>query len=284
VAEYIAAGTAYLTRHQVETPQVACELLAGHLLDCGRLELFRHYPETPAAPLVDAWRSGLQRLAAGEPLQYVLGEWDFRQLTLSVDRRALIPRPETEELVGLVLAQPELWQVCDGDLPLLVDVGTGSGCIVLSLARERPQARYVAIDASAEALALAQANAVRNGLAERVTFRLAQGCGEFASGSVAVVVANLPYIPAAEIATLARQIRNHEPHLALNGGPDGLEIIRQVARDAAMVLRTGGGLFLEIGCDQGSATRALLEQLGFLQVQILPDLAGHPRFARARQG
>jgi release factor glutamine methyltransferase len=284
VAEYLAAGTAYLARHQVETPQVACELLAGHLLQCGRLELFRHYPETPAVALVDAWRGGLKRLADGEPLQYVLGEWDFRHLTLTVDRRALIPRPETEELVDLVLAKPELWQGAGDDtgLPLLVDVGTGSGCIVLSLAWEKPQARYVAIDASAEALALARANAQRCGLADRVEFRQTRGCGEFPAGSVAAIVANLPYIPTAEIATLERHIRAHEPHQALDGGPDGLDIVREVARDAAMVLRPGGWLFLEIGSEQGPATHDLLEELGFLHVQITPDLSGRTRFVHAQ--
>jgi release factor glutamine methyltransferase len=285
VAEYVAAGSAYLARHQLENPLVACELLASHLFQCGRLELFRHYPETPAVALVDAWRGGLKRLADGEPLQYVLGEWDFRQLTLTVDRRALIPRPETEELVDLVLAKPELWQGDRADaaaLPLLVDVGTGSGCIALSLAWEKPRARYVAIDASAEALELARANAQRCGLADRVEFRLAHGCGEFPAGSVAGIIANLPYIPTAEIATLERQIRAHEPHQALDGGPDGLDIVRQVARDAAMVLRAGGWLFLEIGNAQGPATHDLLEELGFLHIQISADLAGHTRFAQAQ--
>jgi release factor glutamine methyltransferase len=155
---------------------------------------------------------------------------------------------------------------------------------VLSLATERPDARYIAIDASAEALELARANAARCGVAEKVEFRQASGCGEFPAGSVDAIVANLPYIPTAEVATLARHIREHEPKQALDGGPDGLDIVRSVARDAAMVLKPGGWLFLEIGCDQGPATRDLLEGLGLVEVEILPDLAGKTRFARARHG
>jgi len=319
VAEFVAAGTDYLTRHHVENPRVACELLACRLFKCPRLELFLHYAEIPPPPIVDAWRRGLKRVADGEPLQYVLGEWDFRRLTLTVDRRALIPRPETELLVDLVLEAKELWNLStraprpaplqreqtpideptggrrasaagsntEGNrsaLPLIVDVGTGSGCIVLSLATERPHACYVAIDASAEALELARANAARCGVADKVEFRHASGCGEFPAGSVDAIVANLPYIPTATVATLEKHIRDHEPLQALDGGADGLDIIRNVAHDAVMVLRPGGWLFLEIGDDQGTAVRELLEILGFIAIAILPDLAGKTRFARARHG
>lgn len=317
VGEFVVAGTNYLARHQVDSPRVACELLACRLFKCPRLELFSHYAETPPLRLVEAWRRGLKRVADGEPLQYVLGEWDFRNLTLRVDHRALIPRPETEQLVDLVLEANGLWSsglagpmdppatvaagappatpVAYGGsgpstsrretgpaLPLILDVGTGSGCIILSLATERPQARYIAMDASADALELARANAVRCGVAERVEFRHASGCGEFPAGSVAAIIANLPYIPTATVATLATCVREHEPHQALDGGADGLDIIRHVARDAVMVLRPGGWLFLEIGDEQGAATQDLLEGLGLIEVVILPDLAGKTRFARAR--
>ncbi|MEI8241957.1 MAG: peptide chain release factor N(5)-glutamine methyltransferase [bacterium] len=316
IGEFVAAGAAYLARHRVDSPRVACELLACRLFRCARLELFLHYAETPAPRLVEAWRRGLKRVADGEPLQYVLGEWDFRRLTLTVDRRALIPRPETELLVDLVLEAKELWNspmrtqrspskpesaeppLCaqsrsapsvstptsSAQHPLILDVGTGSGCIVLSLATERPAARYIAMDASAEALALARENAARCGLADRVAFRQATGCGEFPAGSVDAIVANLPYIPTAAVAVLERHIRDHEPLQALDGGADGLDIVRLVARDAAMVLRPGGGLFLEIGDEQGPAARDLLEHLGFSDIAILPDLAGRTRFARARHG
>ena len=311
IGEFVAAGTEYLARHRVDAPRVACELLACRLFKCPRLELFHHYADTPPPRIVDAWRRGLKRVAHGEPLQYVLGEWDFRHLTLTVDRRALIPRPETEQLVELVLEARDLWNsgkagptdppaavvagaspaipvACGGaggsTLPFILDVGTGSGCIVLSLATERPDARYLASDASAEALALARANAERCGVARQIEFRHACGCGEFPAGSVDAIIANLPYIPTAEMAALATCIREHEPLTALDGGADGLDIVRAVAHDAVMVLRPGGWLFLEIGDDQGPATHDLLENLGLVDVTILPDLAGKTRFARARHG
>ena len=316
VGEFVAAGTDYLARHHVDSPRVACELLACRLFKCPRLKLFLHAAETPPSRVVEAWRRGLKRVADGEPLQYVLGEWDFRHLTLMVDRRALIPRPETEILVDLVLEAKELWDdsmrtqrtqskpkstenpLCSrfssvpsvsapsspARRPLILDVGAGSGCIVLSLATERPAARYIAIDASAAALELARANAARCGVGEQVEFRHASGCGEFPAGDVDAIIANLPYIPTAVISTLAACIREHEPGMALDGGTDGLDVIRAVARDAAMVLRPGGWFFLEIGDDQGPAVRELLENTGLLDVAILPDLVGKTRFARARHG
>lgn len=281
VGELLGAGAAYLARHGVDHPVVACELLASHLLRCKRMELLLRQAEIPAPATVDAWRQGLRRIAAREPVQYVLGEWDFRQLTLAVDRRALIPRPETEQLVDCLLQADDLWRSAH---PRIVDVGTGSGCIVLSLASERPRGIYVATDISPDALSLARENAVRCGSADRVEFRLAAGCGEFPAGSIDGIVANLPYIPTGVLPSLDPCIREHEPVLALDGGPDGLEVVRAVARDAAMVLRPGGWLFLEIGDDQGPATLDLLETAGLTGAVILPDLAGKPRFARARQG
>lgn len=279
IGEMVLAGADYLARHGTPDARVACELIAAHVLRCGRLELFAHNSEIPPAAVVDLWRDSLKRVAAGEPVQYVLGEWDFRRLTLRVDPRALIPRPETEQLVDLVLEAEDLWR----QPPLIVDVGTGTGCVALSLAVERPQGRYVAIDVSSAALELAKANAARLNVGN-VTFRLTSGCGEFAPGSVDAIVANLPYIPSTVVPTLDPRIRGHEPLQALDGGPDGLDVVRGVARDAVMVLRPGGGLFLEIGDDQGPATRAWLEHLGLVNVAILPDLAGRTRFAVARHG
>jgi release factor glutamine methyltransferase len=281
VGELLQAGTSWLERRNVEFPRVVCEQLASHLLHCPRLELLLHTREVPPPPVVEAWRNGLKRVAEGAPLQYVLGEWDFRNLTLTVDRRALIPRPETEQLVDLLLAEKSIW---DQPHPFIVDVGTGSGCIVLSLATERPQARYVAVDASAEALSLARENAARCGVAKRVDFRQAQGAGEFPAGSVDALVANLPYIPTATVNTLARHVRDHEPRMALDGGADGLDIVRAVMRDAAMVLRPKGWIFLEIGDEQGPAVAEWMDRMGLANIAILSDLSGKTRFARARHG
>jgi release factor glutamine methyltransferase len=274
--DLIELGDAYLTRHAVSDARGVCELLAARLFKCGRLELFRHAGDVPPERIVEALRRGLQRVARGEPVQYVLGQWDFRKLTLKVDRRALIPRPETEQLVDLVLNSEPLRRVAK---PLVVDVGTGSGCIILSLARERPDGVFVGLDISADALALARENAALTGLAERVHFAESDGCGEFDPASVDALVSNPPYIPSHVVDGLERHIRDHEPRLALDGGPDGLAVYRALLLDAVMVLKPGGGVFFEIGDEQGPALRELLEAFGFVDVAVHRDLAGKDRFA-----
>ncbi|HRR33761.1 MAG TPA: peptide chain release factor N(5)-glutamine methyltransferase [Kiritimatiellia bacterium] len=274
--ELIVLGDAYLRKHGVSDARTVCEWLAARLFNCGRLELYRHLDAVPQARIVDALRRGLKRVADGEPVQYVLGRWDFRDLTLKVDRRALIPRPETEQLVDLVLASR---QISRSPKPLVVDVGTGSGCIILSLAHALNQGVFVGLDVSAAALSLARENAVLTGLAERVLFAESDGCGEFDPGSVDVLVSNPPYIPSQTVDRLERHIRDHEPRLALDGGPDGLRVYRAMLLDAVMVLKSGGGVFFEIGDDQGPALRTLLEEYGFSEVAIHKDYAGHDRFA-----
>ena len=279
--ELIALGDAFLVRQGVPEARAACELLAARLFKCGRLELYRHLDAVPETRRVDALRRGVQRVAKGEPVQYVLGQWDFRSLTLKVDRRALIPRPETEQLVDLVVKSAQVRQV---PKPLVVDVGTGTGCIILSLAKELADGVFVGLDVSAEALALAQENAALTGLDGRVLFAESDGCGEFDPASVDVLVSNPPYIPSQVVDGLAPHIRDHEPRLALDGGPDGLDVYRALLLDAVMVLKPGGGVFLEIGDEQGPALRDMLEEYGFTEVAVVKDYAGRDRFATGVQG
>lgn len=274
--ELIARGDAYLTKKGIPDARVACELLAARLLKCGRMELYR-FQDRPLAPrLLDALRRGLQRVAAFEPVQYVLGQWDFRGLTLKVDRRGLIPRPETEELVEMILHAPRVRQMAK---PLVVDVGTGTGCIILSLAKEMASGVFVGLDVSEDALALAQENASLVGLSDRVHFALSDGCGEFDPASVDILVSNPPYIPSAEVDKLDPWIRKHEPRLALDGGEDGLQFYRSFLMDAIMVLKPGGCLFFEIGDDQGPALEEMMESYGLTEVTIKKDYAGHDRYA-----
>jgi len=280
LGELIALGEAFLSRGGLPDARVVSELLAARLFKCGRLELYRHAETIPDTRIVDALRRGLQRVAKGEPVQYVLGQWDFRSLTLKVDRRALIPRPETEQLVELVLKSRQVREV---PKPLVVDVGTGTGCIILSLAREMQEGVFVGLDISSEALSLAKENAVLTGLADRVLFAESDGCGEFDPASVDVLVSNPPYIPSQVVDGLDAHIREHEPRLALDGGPDGLDIYRALLLDAVMVLKPGGGVFLEIGDEQGPALRDMLEEYGFTQVEIVKDYAGKDRFATGVQ-
>lgn len=280
LSELIALGARFLEQKQVPDAGVASELLAARLFNCGRLELYRHATSVPPPRMVDALRRGLQRVAKGEPVQYVLGQWDFRGLTLKVDNRALIPRPETEGLVSLVLSSP---QVRAAEKPLIVDVGTGSGCIILSLAQELKKGIFVGLDISPAALALARENAVLTGLSERVLFAESDGCGEFDPASVDVLVSNPPYIASQVVDGLAPHIREHEPRLALDGGADGLVVFRALLLDAMMVLKPGGVVFFEIGDDQGAAMHELMDEYGFAEVAIRKDDAGRDRYATGVQ-
>ena len=220
-----------------------------------------------------AFDAMVQRRAAGEPLQYVLGQWGFRTLDLYVDPRVLIPRPETEVVAGLAIAA-----VPPGGR--VVDLGTGSGAIALSIAAERwPDVEVWATDASADALAVARANTA--GLGRRgASVRLAEGdwfdaLPDDLRGTFDVVVANPPYVP--DGALVARQVRDHEPHLALFGGDDGLDPGRRIVAEAPAWLRPGGTLVVEIGEDQGAAIAAAAATAGFAQVEVRQDLTERPR-------
>lgn len=270
------AGAVFLTRQRVEEPRILCEWLASRLLRCGRPSLYT-FRDVPVSSLHRAaMRRGLRRLASGEPLQYVLGEWDFRDCRLQVDSRALIPRPETEQLVQLVLDCKDLWL---RENPSIADVGTGSGCIAISLATERPQARVTAFEISPAALQLASANAAAHAVDTRIDFVFGE-LGACGGPRFDAVVSNPPYIRTAVVNALPARIRTFEPRTALDGGPDGLCVIRRVARDAVMSLKAGGWLFLEMGDDQGHEVRRLLERLGFERVEIVADVAGRTRYVR----
>jgi len=284
VREVLAAGAGFLEGKGPENPRLACEMLLSRLLGCKRLDLYLQYDRVLDEPRLAAMRRGVKRLAAGEPVQYILGETEFMGHGFKVDRRALIPRPETELLTEAVLNAKALWEgdASDGSGVLLADVGTGCGCIAVSLALARPAARCVAFDISAEALDLARANARAHGVEERVAFVHGELSDGLEPGMVSAVTANLPYVPTAEYEKLPPHIREHEPRAALDGGDDGLAVIRDVIADAAIALQVGGFLFLETGTGQGAAVRSLLEKSGFEQIEIRPDLAGHDRIAVGR--
>lgn len=257
----------------------------ARLLKCGRGFLSPRLDETPSEAYVEAMRRGMARLVKGEPIQYVLGEWDFRSLTLTCDRRALIPRPETEELVTRVLAflRARAARAPATQPPLVVDVGTGTGCILLSLAREfKGAASFLGIDISEAAVALAGENAARCGLADRVSFVVADGLDDFDEPeTIDVLVSNPPYIRTADCATLDPRIRDWEPMNALDGGREGLDFYDRLVGDALNVLRPGGAVFFEIGDGQGEALRKLFFDAGFDDIRIERDYAGHDRYASA---
>jgi len=264
------------------------EELAAQVLGCKLLEIyFREMTPEQEAELEPL----ITRAEQGEPIQYIIGYVDFRGLEIACDPRALIPRPETELLVEQVLqavSSPEFpipsfkFQVSDpqfqvSDFIRIADVCTGTGCIGLALAAELPNAIVTAIDISPDALSLARKNAERLGLSERVQClenNLLEGIKET---SLDVVVSNPPYILSDVCKQLDSSVRDFEPQLALDGGVDGMVLIRPLVEQAVRVLKPGGGLFLEIGYDQGEAVSQCLGNAGFQNVRIIKDYAGLDR-------
>lgn len=280
--EVIAKSSDFLRGKKVPDARVASELLAARLLHLGRGMLAGEMTKDVPEKYLEAMRRGMARLVKGEPIQYVLGEWDFRTLTLKCDRRALIPRPETEELVTRVLGylNTETQRRRGG---LIVDVGTGTGAIVLSLAKEfRGEAAFLGTDVSEDAIALAKENAVRCGLADRVKFAVADGLDDFDEPQcVDVIVSNPPYIETAVCETLDPRVKDFEPRLALDGGTSGLDFYERYLSDAVNLLKPGGAVFFEIGENQGEAVRQLMFDCGFDDIRIEKDYAGHDRYAMA---
>ena len=275
--EIIALAGDYLAKNSVPDAQTAAELLAARLLKCGRGFLVSHAEKEVPEKMLEAMRRAMARLVKGEPLQYVLGEWEFRTRTLKCDRRALIPRPETEELVERVLKH--LKSLPSSGNPLVVDVGTGTGCITLSLAKECARGIFLGTDISPEAVALARENAERCALGGRAKFAVADGLDEFDPESVDVIVSNPPYVTTAECDTLDPRVRDFEPRMALDGGVSGLDFYERYISDAVAVLKPGGAVFFEIGESQGESVRRLLTEWGFSEIRIEKDLSGRDRFA-----
>ena len=277
--ETVEKASSYLAAKGVPDAEVAAELLAARLLKCGRGLLAARLGQEAPEKFLEAMRRGMARLVKGEPLQYVLGEWDFRSLTLRCDRRALIPRPETEELVTRVLRH---LKASDAESPLVIDVGTGTGAIILSLAKESDRGVFVGTDVSEAAVALATENAALCGLSDKVKFVVMDGLDDFDEpGVVDVLVSNPPYIESSVCETLDPRVRDFEPRLALDGGPTGLDFYDRYLSDALNILKPGGAVFFEIGGNQGEALRKLMTDYGFTDIRIEADFAGHDRYASA---
>ena len=251
-------------------------LLLAHALGKPRSWLFAHADDVLGEADLARFDGLLARRVAGEPVAYLTGARGFWTLDLAVTPATLIPRPETELLVELALARLPV------DAPLRVaDLGTGSGAIALSLAKERPRARVVATDASPEALEVARGNTVRNGIGN-VAFRLGSWLQPLDGECFALIASNPPYIADGDPHLSQGDLR-FEPAMALSCGPDGLDAIRIIVRDAPACLHSGGWLLLEHGWDQGEAVRALLVEAGFVDVGTERDLEGRDRVTLGRR-
>jgi len=279
--EVLKGASEFLGKQGVESPRLNAEHLLAHVLGLKRMDLYLQFDrplgESERAPLRDL----IRKRGTGIPLQHLLGTVEFCGRTFKSDSRALIPRPETEQLVERALTYSKLSSI--------IDVATGSGIIPLTLAMERPEASVTATDISPEALSLARENAVLLGV-DRISFHEADlipeslnassGASLGTSASFDLITANLPYSPSAEIPTLSREVQN-DPLLALDGGADGLDLIRRLAPLAYERLSSRGHLLLEIGMDQSEEVMKCLAGHNYRDIVALPDYQGIPRFIEA---
>jgi release factor glutamine methyltransferase len=274
IGEAMADATARLKTAGVDSPKLVAQMLLAHTLGVPRANIMAYSPQQPLQPhQIVTFRERVARCVSGEPMAYIVGQTEFYGLDFLADRRALIPRPETEHLVELALKKPQMANAKS----LIVEVGTGSGCVVVSLAVKLPELRWIATDISAEALALAHENAKRHKVSSRIQFLrgdLLAPVPVRAEG----VVANLPYVTTTEWQSLPIHIREHEPRIALDGGPDGLDLFRRLFSQAPRYVKPDGWLLLEIGATQGQAVSALARQaFPLAAVNLHRDYAGLTR-------
>jgi release factor glutamine methyltransferase len=268
----------YLGRKQVDEPRRSAEWLLSAATGLSRVELYAHF-DRPLSPEERArFREGIERRAAGEPLQYVTGEMPFRHLVLRVRPGVFIPRPETEVLVDVALAGIP----ADAEAPLAIDLCTGSGAVAVSIAYERPGAELYASDLNPLAVETTWDNAARAGVGGRVNVfegDLFAPLPPELKGRATVVAANPPYIPSADLPQLPAEVAGYEPHLALDGGADGLDTARRIAADAPQWLAGDGLLAMELDESRVSAMAAEMEAAGWRDVRVTRDLAGRERVA-----
>ncbi len=269
----------YLERKGDEHPRLSAEWLLCNATGLTRVELYMNFDKPLMPPELDIMRDGVRRRGAGEPLQYVTGEMPFRHIVLRCEKGVLIPRPETEVLVDAAL---EALDASKSDAPLVLEIGTGTGCIALSLASEHEGTRVIATDLSRVAVRLATRNRDAlnlAGLVDVVECDLATGVPEALMGRFHLLVSNPPYIPSAVLAQeVPAEVKDHEPGLALDGGADGLNVFRRILAMTPRALASGGVMCVELFEDNVHAAAELVRaQSGWAQVEVREDLTHRPR-------
>jgi len=276
--EVLQSATAFFTKHKIESPRLNAEHLIAHALKLSRLELYLEFETKLNENELTQLRELMKRRAQGEPLQHLLGTVEFCGQTFLCDKRSLVPRPETEQLVELLVSEIR----GEKAEARIVDVGTGSGVIALSLAKQFPKAKVFAVDVSDDALSLAKENAARLGLNDRVQFQkgdLLENLNE----RFDLVVANLPYISMQDRQSLAREVL-HDPEVALFAGEKGDELVRKLIEQAPAHLEPGGRLALEIGIDQAEGLVEFLRLKNYQDIRAEKDYSRITRFLLASYG
>jgi len=277
VLELLQSTAAYFSKRKIENPRLNIEYLLADALGKKRLELYLEFDREIPEPLLEPLRGRVRRRADGEPLQHLLGHWEFFGRTFKTDRRALIPRPETELLVETVLREIPSGRGLGGRL---ADVGTGSGVLAITLFLERPLLEVIGLDISEDALALARENAAQ--LSANVTF-LQSDLLQSAEGTFDWVVANLPYVATGDLDALPREVK-YDPPVALDGGKDGLTIVKRLIESLPDRLTSNSHVALEVGQGQATQIAAFFARQNFRDIAIKKDYQGIDRIVTARYG
>lgn len=283
VLEVIQRSTEFLQKKGVDSPRLQAELLLAHKLSVPRMRLYLDFERRLQPEELEAVRQMVKRRGQREPLQQIVGSTSFCGLEIFVNRNVLVPRPETELLAeaGWTFAREQARS--EGSAPKVLDVGVGSGCLAIAIAANCPAALVTAIDISTEALQLAQSNAERAGVQDRITFVRSDALAEVpCERQFSLVVSNPPYIPTGDLETLQAEIRQYEPRQALDGGQDGLDFYRLLAAGTGSRLRPSGALMVEFGDGQERALEKLFEDENWVVEKILEDYTRRPRIMIAR--
>ncbi len=273
VVELLKTTIAFFSEKRIDEPRLSAELLLGHVLGLQRLQLYLDHerPVTPAELV--AFRAACRERLQGRPVQYIAGEAFFYGYRFFVDERVLIPRPETELVLEHAMERLAASGLASAQSPSILDIGSGSGCIAITLALRLPGARVTAADLSADALDVARRNAEAHGVSERITFveadALSASFAEKAGGPFDMVISNPPYIPEAEWATLQEEVKQHEPRLALVA-PQGFEYYESIVAAAPALLRKGGVLCFELHADGAEGVSKLVAS-GFSGIEVMQD-------------
>jgi release factor glutamine methyltransferase len=272
--------TDFLKGKEADSPRLDAEVLLAHARGCKRIELYTAFEEEPTEAVRTAFRELVGRRAKGTPVAYLVGQREFFSLNFEVTPDVLIPRPETESLVVRAI---DLAKGQGGELRI-ADVGTGSGIIAVTMAKQVKKAQVMAIDISPAAIEVAKRNAEKHGVAERVQFVESDLLSNVADSKFDLVLSNPPYVATDEMATLQADVRNHEPHLALDGGKYGTEIIERLIPQAAERLNRGGWLLIEVGAENAGRVEELVRgNTSFELAETIKDIANLPRVVQAKR-
>lgn len=280
VLEAIQKSSDFLAKKNVESARLNAELVLAHLLKLPRMKLYLNFERALSQKETDDYRELIKRRAAREPLQHITGSTSFCGIEIAVNKNALVPRPETEQLAELGW---KFLSTINSQSSTALDFGTGTGCIAIALAAKCPNAKISALDVSADALALAKQNAEANKVSDRIEFFYGDGFGALPQMQFDLLISNPPYIASAEIETLSPEVKDFDPRAALDGGADGLYFYRMLACDGKNFLKSAGKIILEFGDGQAAAIKKIFEDEKWIVEAVQDDYSHRARFLVARR-